>query len=267
MAVKAFRAKYDKTVESGFFGESWNDYSFSTYIKYLKELKNQSLEGIYSVLTGISKEMWLNPHNPKLYATIDHNLRFTKLEPTCEMPNYIDIDNGPLRKIEKDFMNLPLSKYQDMMLLISQLAQPATEEGEEAEIDEIEQIALMPKLIAVFVLKEYNDIDQIEALAKKIEKMPCDIVYTIGCFFLQKLTELRSGIEKKPKGKVSMMSTAKLVTVRLIAILVICIAFISQPKVIYSTLTSFLKKVWVRCTGGINYRIVSILPTKGIRTL
>ncbi len=40
--------------------------------------------------------------------------------------------------------------YQDMILMIQQIT------GD--EVDEIEQIALMPKLIALFVLKEYKDI-------------------------------------------------------------------------------------------------------------
>jgi len=255
MANKAFTAKYGKTTEKGYLPSEWNDITFKTYIEYLKELKAQSIEGIYSVLTGISKEMWSNPHSAELYSTIDYNLRFTSLEPSTEMPTHINIDEE-FYKIEKDFLNLPLGMYQDMILMVNQII------GEEH--DEIEQIALMPKLIALFVLKEYNDIEEIERTAEKISLMPCDVVYTIGGFFLQKLTVLNIGTQKKPQVKVSLMNRARRVIVRLLAILVICTAFIIRPKVIYLTLKRFLKRLLVRFTGGNNYRVVSTQPTKGI---
>lgn len=258
MANKPFTAKYGKTKEEGYIPSDWNDISFKTYIKYLKELKSQSIEGIYSALTGVSKEMWSNPHSAELYATIDYHLRFTGLEPVTEMPTHINI-NEEFYQIEKDFLNLPLGMYQDMILMIQQIT------GD--EVDEIEQIALMPKLIALFVLKEYKDIEEVERTAEKINLMPCDVVYTIGGFFLQKLTVLKSGTEKKQQVKGSLTNKVKQVIVKLLAILVICTAFMIRPKVIYLTLKRFLKKLLVKFTGGNSYRVVSTQPTKGIRIL
>ena len=46
MANKAFTAKYGKTTEKGYLPSEWNDITFKTYIKYLKELTAQSIEGI-----------------------------------------------------------------------------------------------------------------------------------------------------------------------------------------------------------------------------
>ncbi len=255
--MKPFKIKYGKIVEKAYLPSSWNDVSFKTYIEYFKQLTEGSIEGVYSALTGISKEMWQMPHKVELYAAIDYQLRFTKLNPSCEMPTHIDVQDGPLRKIEKDFMQLPLGLYQDMLIMIQQIA------GNEE--DDSKQLEVMPKIISMFVLKEYKDIEEIERTAKKIEQMPADVVYTLGCFFLSKLEKLNSGTQKS-LGLLDLVKTkSKQVLTRLIAVLVIFSACIIRPKVILQTLKRYLRSLWVKFTGGSIYRIVSTEHKRSIK--
>lgn len=252
------KVKYEKTVEKGSIPKEWNDVTFKDYIKYLKGVQSGSIEAIYNALTGISVEMWTKPHKAELFFNIDKVLKFTRLEPSCEVPTHIEMD-GEFYPIEKDFLNVPLGKYRDIIEFVNQIVNV-----EDEDKDEIEQISVMSKMIAVFACKEYNSIEEIERIAERIDEMPCDIVYSLGGFFLQKLTVLSSGTKKKQSIMVLLMNKLKQVMVRLVAILVICITFIRYPKVILSTLRRSLKRAWVRCTGGRNYKVESVPQIKSI---
>ena len=256
--MKPFKIKFGKRKERAYLPSSWNDVSFKTYVEYFKQLTEGSIEGIYSALTGVSKDLWLMPHDAKLFATIDAQLSFTRFNPSCEMPTHIDIKDGPLRKIEKDFMQLPLGLYQDMLIMIQQLA------GNEEE-DDSKQLEVMPKIISMFVLKEYKDLEEIERTAKKIEQMPADVVYTIGAFFLSKLERLNIGTQKSLAPLELVKTKGKQVLKRLIAVLVIFLACIIKPKVILQTLKKYLRFLWVKFTGGTIYRIVSTEQTRSTK--
>jgi len=254
--MRPFKIKYGKRKEKGYLPNSWADVDFKTFIKFFDESVKGSIEGVFSVLTSTSKDIWSMPHKAELFANISNALSFTKLNPHCELPTHITYDDGPLRKVEKDFMNLPLGLYQDMLLMVQQIA------GEEA--DEVEQLKVMPKIIAMFILKEYNDIEEINKAAEKIETMPADKIYTLGAFFLTKLEKLSVGMNKNTKEVDSLTTKVKLVFKRFLASLIICITFIIKPKVIYLTLKNYLKKLWVRCTGGDIYIVASPLPIRNM---
>lgn len=252
------KVKYEKTVEKGSIPKDWGDVSFKDYIKYLRGVESGSIEAIYSALTGISIKMWTKPHKAELFFNIDKVLKFTRLEPTCEVPTHIEMD-GEFYPIEKDFLNVPLGKYRDIIEFVNQVVNV-----DEEEKDDIEQIAVMSKMIAVFACKEYNSIEEIERISERIDEMPCNVVYSLGGFFLQKLTELNSGTKKKQSVTDSLTNKLKQVMVKFVAILVICITFIRYPKVILSTLLRFLKRLWVRCTGGRNYKVETVPQIKSI---
>ena len=104
--MRPFKIKYGKRKEKGYLPNSWADVDFKTFIKFFDESVKGSIEGVFSVLTGTSKEIWSMPHKAELFANISDALSFTKLNPHCELPTHITYDDGPLRKVEKDLMNL-----------------------------------------------------------------------------------------------------------------------------------------------------------------
>ena len=123
----------------------------------------------------------------------------------------------------------------------------------------------MPKIISMFVLKEYKDLEEIEKTAKKIEQMPADVVYTIGAFFLSKLEKLNSGTQKSLAPAELLRTKGKQALTRLTAVSVIFLACIIRPKVILQTLKRYWRFLLVKCTGGIIYRIVSTEQTRNIK--
>jgi hypothetical protein len=96
--------------------------------------------------------------------------------------------------------------------------------------------------------------------------MPCDVVYVIGSFFFQKLTELNPGTESKTATvKDYLRAMPRRVLVKSLAILVICTHYIISPKATLLKVGRYLKCLWVKFTGGDNYRIVSMSPNLGIK--
>ena len=243
--------KFDKIKERGSIPTSWNDIKFKDYIKYLRASEKGSIEGIYEALTGISTKMWGNPHKPELFANIDKRLKFTQLEPNCELPTHIE-RAGEFYPISKDFLKLPLGKYRDIITTVSEVMS-------DEDADDIDQIASMSKMIAVFVLQDF---DKIEEYSKEIDEMPCDVVYTLGCFFLQKLTALSNGTSEKQPIQKLLANKLKQVMRTLVAYLIICITFIRYPKVIISSLKKFGSHLLVRFTGGRSYKVISMQQIK-----
>ena len=252
------KLKYGKETAKGRIGSDWNQYTFSEYVNYLKQSEEGGKLDIYSALTGISSEMWGKPHDVKLFANIDKVLSFLQHEPLTDVPTHIE-RNGTFYPINDDFMTMKLSDYWDMIELINSV------HGKE-DVKEWEKVAVMSKLIAIIACKEYKNIDQINNIAAEIDQMPSDVVYSIGCFFLRKLTVLKSSIENETKGgKNSVVTTLKQVLVKSLAILVICIHYIISPMATFRSVKKFFLQPWERFIRGGYYRIVSMTQTRNIK--
>ena len=250
--------KYGKEKIKGAMGVSWGDYSFKEYINFLKAVEEGEKEDIYEALTGVSSEMWAKPHRAELFANIDKVLAFANGAPATDLPTDIERD-GVFYEINDDFLTLNLSDYTDMMELINQV-----QTKEDAK--EWEKVAVMSKVIAVIACKNYKNLAEIEQIAAEIDEMAADVVYTIGSFFFQKLTELNPGTENKIKTVKDFLKVIpKLVLVRSLAILVIFIHYITSPVATLQRAWKYLKCLWVKFTGGDNYRIVSVKPRVDIK--
>ena len=250
--------KYGKEKIKGRIGKSWNDYTFKEFITYLKSVEEGKKEDIYQALTGVSSEMWAKPHKAELFANVDRVLAFANGLPACELPTHIERD-GVFYEVNDDFLTLKLSDYVDMMDLINQVQ--AKEDAKDWE-----KVEVMSKVIAVIACKNYKNLAEIEQIAAQIDQMPCDVVYTIGSFFFQKLTGLNLGTESKTVTvKDYLRAMPKRVLVRSLAILVICIHYITSPKATLLKVGRYLKCLWVKFTGGDNYRIVSMNQSLGIK--
>jgi len=235
--------------------DSWSEVPFYKFVKFQQKLKPTE---VYELFTGIESKEWEKPHHADLYTNIDSQLAFLSEEPKLdEIPTHIhrieeDKTGNKVNKyykVKKDFLNVPLGKYRDLIEVTKQITDEANN-----------TIEIMPKMIAIFGCDKYEDEEELEEIAKEIEKMPTDIVYTLGCFFLQKLNELSNGTQKKWHEVILIKTKTILrqVLTKLLMSLVISILFIISPlEILRSTKTSFKKK-WLKFIGRNRYKVVSI---------
>jgi len=235
--------------------DSWSEVPFYKFVKFQQKLKPTE---VYELFTGIESKEWEKPHHANLYANIDVQLAFLSEEPKLdEIPTHIHrieedkIGNkvNKYYKVKKDFLNVPLGKYRDLIEVTKQITDEANN-----------TIEIMPKMIAIFGCDKYEDEEELEEIAKEIEKMPTDIVYTLGCFFLQKLNALSNGIQKKWVEVIltKMKTILRQVLTKLLMSLVISILFIISPlEILRSTNLSFKRK-WLKFIGRNKYKVVSI---------
>jgi hypothetical protein len=227
--------------------DNWSEVPFYKFVKFQnKDLKPSE---VYELFTNVAAEWWERPHDPKLYVNLDGQLAFLNTEPKLdEIPTHLE-RGGKFYPIKKDFLNVPLGKYRDLIEITKQL----TEESENT-------LDIMPKMIAVFACIDYEDEEELDKIAKEIEKMPTDIVYSLGCFFLQKLSELKHGTkmrwQKLLKAKISTMITLVLGT--LLKSLIIFILCFLSPRVILQSLMQFLRRKWLKFTDSSSFKVVSI---------
>ena len=238
--------KYKKDKISFEAPDNWSEVPFYKFVQF----QNKELTPIqvYELFTGVSAEYWNKPHDPSLYASIDGQLAFLSEEPKTEIPDALE-RNGELYKIKKDFLNVPLGKYRDLIEVYHSASK---------EHDNI--ISLMPKMIAIFACHVYDDEDELNEIAKEIEKMPTDLVYSLGVFFCQKLSVLSNGTPKKCLKDIvrKMLTIPRLVLTKLLVSMVIFILCLISPKVTLQSMMIYLKKKWLRFTGHNRLKVVSI---------
>ena len=230
--------------------DSWKDVSFKTYLEYVKVVENgaEPLD-IYSLFTGLSRDYWEKDHNPKLFAALDGQLAFLSQLPASDVPTHLERKER-YYEVPQNFLNMKLGRYRDIVEIASAIQGDKTSD----------QLAVFPKMIAVIACKEYETEEDLERIAKDIWGLPCDIVYTLGCFFLKKLTALRSGTEKKLSIGNQIRHIYRQVLTRLVANMVIFTAYIRYPMEILRDIKKFFLKVWRMFTGQANFKVVSMNP-------
>lgn len=244
--MNLLKYKYGKTKKSFKAPDSWSEVPYYKFLKYHKE--KLSIEQIYELFTGISAEDWRKPHKPELYNAINEQLGFLTSEPTTELPKELE-RNGNFYPIKKDFLNVPLGKYQDLLTIVREVTEDANN-----------SLEMMPKMVAIFACDDYKDEEELEQITKEIEKMPTDVVYTLGCFFLSGLKGLKNGTQRKWLKEISqkIWIILKLGLMRLYQITVFSILLIISPKETLRSTKKFLNAAWERFTTPFTYKIVSI---------
>ena len=252
------KVKYGKQAIKGTIPQEWNDVSFKDYVNFLKASEEGKITKVYESLTRIPVDMWEKPHKAELFTNIDKVLAFTSVIPSCELPTHIE-RGGEFWEINDDFMTLPLSQYRDMIEVISSL------QKEDEEISDIENVSVIPKLISIIACKEYKNMAQIERISSEIEEMPCDIVLTIGGFFLKKLTVLREWNKKETEHSPITSEQAQAGYSEISSDFGYLYALYNLSKGDFTKSKIYCRRLWVRCTGGVNYRVVSVPQIKDIK--
>ena len=233
---------------------NWNDVPFYKFVEYKKLIENGDAEDqtkIYSLFTkGLDKKDWEKPHNPKLYESLNNQLNFLSEEPNCSLSTHIY--RGVTKKKYKVYDSIDKCTAAEYWSMLEVTKNILANKSTETDILEV-----MPKLIAVLCCKEINE-EEVNKIAKELEQMPTDKIYVLGCFFLQKLNGLRSGIGVIHRIKNRIMHTFKQVMAILLVILVITLRCITLRKGAFQSLKSFLIQTWLKFT--FRYSSWLILP-------
>jgi hypothetical protein len=256
--MKPIKVKYTKKTFKGSLPKSWGEVPFYKYVQYLKlldEQKEPKPSDIFAIFTGVPAYVWEFPRDPKLHENIQYALKFINTEPTGVRPNTIE-RKGKFYDIPNNFLNLDLGRYLDLKNIIASVMN-----GKEDALPH-EQIEVMADLTAIFATDDYSSVDDIKEIAEDVKHMPTDTVYILGSFFLSKLTVLSSGTVKNAEGEGYLWSKSKQVMRRLVAVLVLFIAYIIRPMAIILSIRNFIKSLLLMFTGGNNYRVVCIPQRK-----
>ena len=246
--MRLLNYKFGKTKQPFKAPDNWSEVPYSKFIEFNKH-KEDPLR-VYEIFTGISSDYWAKPHHAKLYASIDGQLAFLSEEPRTELPTHLE-RKGKFYKIKKDLLNVPLGKYRDLIEVTKAIYDDADN-----------QLETFPKMVAIFACDSYEDPEELEEIAKEVEQMPTDIVYSLGVFFCQKLNELSENTPKKWLKAIpqQILTILKQGLTTLLKILVISILFITSPKVTLRSTKNYLAALWLKFTRLHKYRIASTNP-------
>ena len=178
---------YDNIVTPFSAPNGWEDVKFSTFVAYNKLIEDGEADDqakIYSLfMPDVPVDYWNKPHDPKLYQSINNQLNFISQEPSKEVPTHIVHDNYDII-VPTKIDNVTANQYWGALKAVNDIIK---EKGTESNTLEI-----MPELIAILMFKETGK-STIKDLSKEINDLPTPKVYALGCFFLQKLQDLKNG--------------------------------------------------------------------------
>ena len=233
--------------------DNWSDVPFKTYVEYNKLIQDgkadkQSL--IYSLfMPKVSAEYWEKQHDPKLYTAINAQLNFLSLEPSKEVPTHVVHDNYDVL-VPKSVGDVTVNQYWGMIKAVDEVIK-----GKGSDVDTLE---VMPQMIAIMLFEEYEG-TTIEALAKEIEQLPTPQVYGLGCFFLQKLHDLKGGTTLICRSKRIMKHILTLGTAEFLTIMVILLHLITFQKGCIQSVKSYLNRKLLKFT--LRYKYLLIFPS------
>jgi len=230
--------------------DSWDDVPFKTFVAYNKLIENGKADdqaAVYALfMPDVPVDYWNKPHDPKLYQSINNQLNFISTEPSKEVPTHIVHDNYDIilpTKID----NVTANQYWGALKAVNDVIK---EKGSESNT-----LQIMPELIAILMFKETGK-GTIESLAKEINDLPTPKVYALGCFFLQKLQDLKNGTTIICRIKRLMKRMFLLVMAEFLIIMVILSRLITFRKGSLVSVYSYLKRKLLKCTFKYRYPLI-----------
>jgi hypothetical protein len=246
---------YNNVVKPFFAFDGWDEIPFSKFIEYKKltEKDNHDITQVYELfMPGTTAEDWKKAHNPKLYENINDQLYYLNTEPQGEVVT--DIYRSLTKKnykVHKSIEECTAGEYWDMLDLYNQTLKDKKTDSEVLEA--------MPKIIAIMCCKERTE-EKINEIAEELKQLPTNKIYPLGCFFLRKLADLKSGTGVIYRSKERIAHTIKLVLGIWLTITVAILRLITFRRGSFQSLTLLLKKAWLKCT----FRYKSMLELKHV---
>jgi len=233
---------YNSIVKPFSTPDSWEDVPFSTFVAYnkmIEEGKADDQAAIYSLfMPDVKKEYWEKPHDVRLYQSINNQLAFIGTEPSKEVPTHIIHDRYDII-IPTKIDTVTANQYFGALKAVNDLVK---EKGTDASTLEI-----FPELIAILIFKETGK-STIEDLAEEIRQLPTPKVYALGFFFVQKLSEWRTGITLTSRIKDLMRRILTLVIAESLIIMVISLRLITFRKGCLVSVYLYLKQKLLKFT-------------------
>lgn len=246
---------YNNTVKPFFVFDGWDEIPFYKFIEYkrITEKENYDITEVYSLfMPGTTSDDWKKAHNPKLYENINRQLYYLSTEPSGEVVT--DIYRSLTKKnykVRKSIEECTAGEYWDMLDIYTKIIKNKKTDSE--------VLSVMPKIIAIMCCKERTE-EKINEIAEELKQLPTNKIYPLGCFFFQKLTDLRSGTGVIYLFKKRTALMTKQVLASFLIITVVILHLITFRKGCLVSLTSLLKKVLLKCT----FRYRSTLELKPV---
>ena len=234
---------YNKTVKPFYAYDGWDEVPYYKFIEYKKltEQDNHDITKVYALfLNGTTDEDWKKAHSPKLYENINSQLYYLNTEPNGEVVT--EIYRSLTKKsynVHKSIEECTAGEYWDMLDLYNQTLKDKKTDSEVLEA--------MPKIIAIMCCKERTE-EKINEIAEELKQLPTNKIYPLGCFFLQKLADLKNGTGLIFRSKRKILHTIKLVLAIWLTITVAILRLITFRKGSFQSLTSLLKRAWLKFT-------------------
>jgi len=246
---------YNKVVKPFYAYDGWDEVPYYKFIEYKKltEQENHDVTDVYALfLSGTTAEDWKKAHSPKLYENINDQLYYLNTEPNGEVVTEIYRSlTKKSYKVHKSIEECTAGEYWDMLDLYNQTLKDKKTDSEVLEA--------MPKIIAIMCCKERTE-DKINEIAEELKQLPTNKIYPLGCFFLQKLADLKNGTGIIFRSKRKIVHTIKLVLAIWLTITVLILRLITFRKGSFQSLMSLLKRAWLKCT----FRYKSMLELKPV---
>ena len=230
--------------------DSWDDVPFKTFVAYNKLIEDGEADDqakIYSLfMPDVPVDYWDKPHDPKLYQSINNQLNFISQEPSKEVPTHIVHDNYDII-VPTKIDNVTANQYWGALKAVNDVIK---EKGAESNT-----LQIMPELIAILMFKETGK-GTIESLAKEINDLPTPKVYALGCFFLQKLQDLKNGTTIICRIKRLVRRMLLLVISEFLIIMVISLRLITFRKDSLRSVGLYLKRKLLKFTWRYRYPLI-----------
>ena len=230
--------------------DNWSDVPFSTYVEYnklIQEGKEHKPSDVYALfMPKVSSEYWEKPHDSRLYTAINNQLSFIGTEPSKEVPTHI-IKDGYEILTPKSVDEVTVNQYWGMLAAVESVLKE--------KLDNVSTLEVMPEMIAIMLFKEYEG-TTIEQLSKEIKELPTDKIYALGCFFLEKLNDLKSGTSLICRIKRTMKRMLVLVMAEFLIITVILSRLITCRKGSFQSVKSYLTRKLLKFTWSYKYPLI-----------
>mgnify|MGYP003676550175 FL=1 len=240
--------------------DSWADVPFKTFVAYNKLIENGEADNqarIYSLfMPNVSADYWDKPHHPKLYKSINKQLNFISEEPSKEVPTHVVHDNYDIIR-PNSIDEVTANQYWGTL--------KAADEVLKGKGTNATTLEVMPEMIAILMFKE-TDGKTIAELSKEIAELPTDKIYGLGCFFLEKLHDLKHGTTKICLVKRLMKRMLVQGIAELVIITVILSRLITCRKGSLVSVWSYLKRKSLKFTFKYKYLLIFKSAKENIQT-
>jgi len=193
---------------------------------------------VYEIFTGVSVDIWNEPHEPALFLNMDLQLNFISELPAGIRPDVIH-RGGEFYDVPNKLIAVKYGKYSDLLTLY-----------QAAGSDDLKIWQNTPLMIAIFACVDYETDEELKEIGEEIKQMPADEAYSLASFFLTKLKKSNHGTKTLVQKLKMIPHILRQASIYFLVGLVLVFSFIRWPKEILPSVISFTKRLYGRFIRG-----------------